>query len=178
MKMIHLPLMSFDPTSDRIFIWGMPGSGKSTFGARLAAMLGSVHIDLAERIEEQSGKPIPVIFREEGETFFRRLEHDVLLDILKGEGGVISTGGGTPCFFDHAERMKLSGLTIFLDIPLDVIAERVSGRTGRPLLDGDEEKTAMLATLYKKRRPFYEQAHVVLQEEPDDLPQLIARFFS
>ncbi|MEJ2005791.1 MAG: shikimate kinase, partial [Cyclobacteriaceae bacterium] len=136
--------MNFDPYSNRIFIWGMPGSGKSTFGRHLALGLQCAFTDLDIYIENACGKTIPQLFREKGEGEFRNLEKQYLREVVQQKTGVIATGGGTPCFFDQEQFMKQHGLTIFLDTPMDIIERRVSGRTGRPLLDKSDDQLSEL----------------------------------
>lgn len=178
MKTMFQRPMRFNPLSDKIFIWGMPGSGKSTFGRKLSSRLDSDFIDLDTAIEKEDSRTIPEIFRIEGEEYFRQLEKEVLQKIISNFSGVISTGGGTPCFFDNAARMMESGMTIFLDTDLEIILERVSGREGRPLLDQKVDKRKELELLWEKRRPFYTTAHLTIKKKPTDLLFQIDRFFA
>ncbi len=170
--------MNFNPFSDRIFLWGMPGSGKSTFGRNLAKQLHCAFTDLDVHIEHTAGKTIPQIFREKGEDEFRRMEHEALLQVMKSKHGIIATGGGTPCFFEQAGLMKESGLTIFLDVPVAVLAKRVAGRSGRPLLDKSDDQTTRLRELRDSRLPFYEMADITIKKETADLLDQIDRYFS
>jgi shikimate kinase len=170
--------MHFDPSTDKIFIWGMPGSGKSTLGRRLAHQLICNFTDLDIYIENKSGQTIPQIFKQQGEKYFRQMEHEALQELIQTRAGIISTGGGTPCFYDHVDRMNQAGLTIFLDTPMSTIIKRVSKRSGRPLLDNKSNKESELFNLRSTRLRFYEQADIRIKEEPDDLLEQIDRFFS
>ena len=81
----------------RIYIIGFMGSGKSTVGKKLASTLGWHFLDLDTQIELKAGQSIKDIFSSSGESYFRQIEKETLLDLRTGEDTVISTGGGTPC---------------------------------------------------------------------------------
>ena len=170
--------MNFNPFYDRIFLWGMPGSGKSTFGSRLARQLNCGFTDLDLYIEHAAGQTIPQIFRNSGEDEFRLMEHKALQEVIDRKRGVIATGGGTPCFFEQASLMKQAGLTIFMDVPVEVLSKRVAGRTGRPLLDKSSDQYIKLSQIRESRLPFYEMAHIRFKKEPADLLEQIDRYFS
>jgi len=156
----------------------MPGAGKSTLGRRLAQRLHCAFTDLDIYIENGAGKTIMQIFREEGESAFRQLEASALNEVIRHKTGVIATGGGTPCFFDHVHLMKENGLTIFLDTPMEQIQKRVAGRTGRPLLDRKDDRSVALIRLRDERLTYYRQAEITFKKEPADLMDQIDRFFA
>ncbi len=81
-----------------VYIIGFMGSGKSTVGKKLASLLDWSFIDLDAKIEEESGKTIPELFRQFGEDHFRKIESIALQSLTTSKNTVISTGGGTPCF--------------------------------------------------------------------------------
>lgn len=83
--------------SNKLYIIGFMGSGKTHAGSRLAGLLGWNFTDLDKSIEEHAGKTIPEIFAVNGETWFRNLETEVLRSLRSASDTVISTGGGTPC---------------------------------------------------------------------------------
>ncbi|MEP2025618.1 shikimate kinase, partial [Reichenbachiella sp.] len=94
----------------KIFLIGMPGSGKSTLGKELAEKLGRNFFDLDAEIERMAGWVIPDIFAQVGEDYFRELENSVLLMLIRlNEPAVIATGGGAPCFYDNIDQMNLAG---------------------------------------------------------------------
>ena len=99
-----------------IFITGFMGAGKTTIGKKLASKLDYRFIDLDAAVAQQHRlKNITGIIGEEGMDFFRELESKTLkkLDL---ENTVISTGGGTPCYFDNMSWMKSNGTVVFLDV--------------------------------------------------------------
>ena len=83
------------------------GSGKSTYGAEAAAMLGLPFLDLDTEIERSAGMGISDIFREKGEAAFREMERDTLRALASRDSSVIATGGGTPCFHGNMDFMNM-----------------------------------------------------------------------
>lgn len=145
--------------SQKLFLIGMPGSGKSTFGKELADKLCLPFVDLDEEIEKQH-KPIPSIFSEDGEAIFREIEQKTLHQVAKtNQKLVISSGGGTPCFFDNLDFMKSQGLVIWLNTPVETIKERLKSDSSRPLLQDNS-----LEELYVNRVKFYQQANLVVND--------------
>lgn len=138
----------------------MPGSGKSTFGKKLASELDRLYFDLDEQIEKMSGTTIPEIFADAGEEQFRMFETYALSMIAQlNEPSVIATGGGAPCFNGNMDFMNSLGCTIFLDTPMTDIVERVSkNRASRPLVQGMGDVASEMDELREKRLPFYQQA--------------------
>ena len=145
--------MSF---SKNIFLVGMPGSGKSTVGRLLAEKLGLDFYDLDNEIESASGKTIAEIFTE-GEEVFRKHEAATLLKTISNKKSfILSAGGGTACFFDGMKVMNESGVTIYLDTPIDVLITRTKRKQHRPLLTANP--VAALKELLNKRQECYSQA--------------------
>lgn len=119
-----------------IFIIGYMGSGKTTFGEKLARELGYGFTDLDREISSIVGCSIVEYFGREGESAFREKERQALVQLLRIEDDmVIATGGGTPCYSDNMDLMNNAGFTVFLDVPVDVLYERLAvERQERPLL--------------------------------------------
>lgn len=146
----------------RIFLTGYMGAGKTTLGKAFARELNVPFIDLDWYIEERFHKSIRELFVERGEASFRELEQSMLHEVGEFENVIISTGGGTPCFFDNMEYMNQHGQTIFLDVHPDILFQRLRVATQqRPILQGktDEELRAFIVETLDKRAPFYSQAH-------------------
>ena len=145
----------------RIFLIGYMGAGKTTLGRALAAALGIQFIDLDCYIEERFRKTISQIFAEKGEDEFRDIERRMLHEVGEFEDVIISTGGGTPCFFDNVEYMNAQGTTVFLDVPVERLFIRLCiARSKRPLIKdkSDEELRAFIIEQLEKRAPHYSKA--------------------
>ena len=151
----------------RVFLTGMPGCGKSTFGRKVASELDCNFIDLDKVIVEKEGISISRIFEIKGEPYFRELESALLKDISNNNDQfILATGGGAPCFFDNMNFMNENGTTIYIDTPIEILLERlsISGINKRPLLKqmGEENLYAGLTEKLKIRLPYYNQANYSL----------------
>jgi shikimate kinase/3-dehydroquinate synthase len=136
------------------------GSGKSTVGARVAALLGRPFVDLDARVEERAQRSVRELWREEGEVEFRRRERVALGEILDAGGApVVALGGGT--LVEAGARALLRGraFVVGLRAPVAVLAARLEGARDRPLLDGDDPARA-LERVVSSRRAAYELAHL------------------
>ena len=145
----------------RIFLTGYMGAGKTTLGKAFARELGVPFIDLDWYIEERYHKSIRELFTERGEASFRELERTMLHEVAEFENVIISTGGGTPCFFDNMEYMNGHGQTVFLDVHPDVLFRRLRVATQqRPILQGktDEDLRAFIVEALEKLAPHYGKA--------------------
>lgn len=144
------------------------GSGKSTLGKRLANKLGLVHLDLDEYFEQKFKTSITLFFERFGENQFRKIEHEVLKEVIENyDNIVISTGGGTPCYYNNMDLMNTYGSTIYLKLPAGVLASRLSNspfRYKRPKLKGLDKNT-MLETVtahLAEREAFYNQSSLIV----------------
>lgn len=160
----------------KIFIIGMPGSGKSTIGKELALILKYDFIDTDNEIERTEGATIKAIFELKGEDYFRQIESQVLSKVTKKEVNlVVATGGGAPCFYSGLEYMKANGETIFIDITVPTLIERVKVETSRPLLnEGAEQK---INELYNQRISTYTKADIIIKADNLSLNDLVKRIY-
>ncbi len=148
-----------------IYLMGMPGSGKSTLGKSISNELGISFYDLDQYIEIHAEKDITSIFTEDGEDGFRSIESNCLQRLSEQpQPKAIATGGGTPCFHNNMDYMNNHGVGIFLDVPLEVLVERLleQGTGGRPLLQ-KKNPTELLRQLHDhflQRKNFYLQAQI------------------
>lgn len=163
-----------------IYLVGMPGSGKTATGKRLAKAAGLVFTDLDARIAEHAQMPVAEIFAQHGEEYFRRVEGEHLKQTADCQRHIIATGGGTPCFSDNMAWMNRHGLTVFLDVPLPELARRLTANAQaqqkRPLFAGKtlDELTESLSMMLQKRLPFYETAHFRLLPHQTDTAQIVS----
>jgi shikimate kinase len=140
----------------RAVLIGLPGSGKSTIGRRLAKSLGVALLDTDAAIEQTTGRTIPDIFATDGEKEFRRIEEEVIREALGSHDGVLSLGGGA--ITSPGVREALSGHTvIYLEISASEGVRRTGGTTVRPLLAGGDRAEKFRA-LMSQRVPLYRRA--------------------
>lgn len=162
----------------KIFLLGLPGSGKSTLGRQLATGLKVPFVDLDHEIVKQEGKPIPQLFSEKGEEYFRQVESGLLKQWAgRSDDFVMATGGGAPCFLGGIDTINSSGTSVFLDVPPAEIARRMA-RTrveSRPTVaPGAESLEAHMTNMRTTRLQYYRQAHHVLAGTRITAAQLIA----
>ena len=152
----------------KIFLTGMPGCGKSTFGRKVARELNLDFIDLDKEIIKLEGLSVTEIFESKGEDHFRRIESQLLKDIsLSNNNFVLATGGGAPCFFDNMDFMNEQGHTVYIDTPIDTLLERLSlsGINKRPLIKkmGEDNLLEGLTEKLNFRLPFYRKAKKIFK---------------
>lgn len=144
------------------------GAGKTTVGRALSKRTGLSFIDLDYYIEGRYRKTVSQIFAEKGEEGFRKIERNLLHEVAAFEDVLVSTGGGTPCFFDNMDYMNACGATIYLKVSVEELARRleVCKRT-RPVLRGrsGEELRNFIAESLERREPYYGKASVVFDAE-------------
>lgn len=143
----------------------MPSSGKSTLGKRVADALHYRFVDTDKLIVREEGRSIAEIFAESGEAYFREAERRVLRKIQPGGSLVVSTGGGMPCFHNNMTYINATGISVFLDVPVDVLVQRIMAHAqeDRPLNNPTDPKLAtVLNERHKSRLPIYSQAHVII----------------
>ena len=138
-----------------IVLTGFMGTGKTAIGKALADRLERPFIDMDEEIVNRAGKPIPRIFAEDGEPFFRELERQVVIDLSAEPGQVIAAGGGVVINPANIADFSATGLVVCLTATPETILERVKDDTNRPLLDVPD-KLARIRELLEVRRAYYD----------------------
>jgi shikimate kinase len=151
-----------------IVLIGMMGAGKTTVGRRLAAKLGRHFIDSDEEVEKAAGMTIEDIFRTHGEADFRAGEVKVIARLLKDEGIVLGTGGGAFINPETRALVKSSAVSVWIKADFDLLFQRVSRRSNRPLLKTANPRET-LQKLIDVRYPTYAEAHVTVVSR--DVPQ-------
>ena len=134
-----------------VVLVGLMGVGKSTVGRRLAKRLGLAFVDSDSAIEDAAGYSPAEVFERYGEQDFRDGERRLVARLIEGDVRVIATGGGA--FVDPRTRELLNdrAITVWLDAPVDILAERTSRRDTRAQLrNGDPKET--LERLSQERR--------------------------
>ncbi|MDI3315112.1 MAG: shikimate kinase [Mycobacterium sp.] len=139
----------------KVVLVGLPGSGKSTIGRRLARELGVSLLDTDTAVEQRTGRRIADIFAADGEEEFRRIEEEVVRAALAGHDGVLALGGGAVT--SPGVRAALAGHTVvLLEISAEEGVRRTGGNAARPLLAGPDRAERFRA-LMQQRAPLYRQ---------------------
>ena len=113
------------------------GVGKTSIGKKLSKQLNWKFVDTDKLIEKKIDLPIPEIFNQLGEEFFREQEREILNEISSLENVVVSVGGGLPCFFDNMDRLNEIGTTVYLKLEPEFIVQRLlESKIKRPLIEG------------------------------------------
>ena len=141
---------------DKLYLVGFMGAGKTTLARALAKRLDWRALDIDELVEAQEHMSVAEIFARRGEPYFRAAERGALVGQLHDRHTVVATGGGT--FVDPQNRAMITtdGVSVWLDVPLDRLIDRLPADGRRPLAADRSE----FERLYHARRAAYEQAHV------------------
>lgn len=162
----------------KISLIGYMGSGKSTIGKFLAKELGIPFLDLDKEIERITSCSISEVFESMGEIKFRKLENETLSKLLKAEKTfVLSTGGGTPVFYDNMEMLNRYSDTVFLNVNLATLTTRLArNKSKRPLIAHlpDEELQEFIAKHLFERNPFYQNSKYTLYIKNESLQKVVA----
>jgi shikimate kinase len=142
--------------TDKIYLVGFMGAGKTTVARALGRVLGWRVEDLDERIELRERRTIAGIFAQHGEPYFRQLERQSLTELLPERHIIVATGGGTFAEADNRAVMLADGRVAWLDVPLERLIERLPADGRRPLA---ADRT-QFAQLYTRRQLAYAHAHI------------------
>ena len=144
--------------TDKIYLVGFMAAGKTTLGQALARRLGWRVDDVDALIEARERRTIAEIFAREGEPYFRSVERQVVWSLLPQRHTVIATGGGT--FVDPGNRAAINadGLSVWIDVPFEVLLDRIPTDGRRPLAND----RVQMVLLYESRRLAYQQAQLRL----------------
>lgn len=160
------------PTGNVILV-GFMGAGKSVCGRLLARRLGRCFVETDDMIVSRDGRPIPEIFRQDGEDTFRRLEGEAVEALRLKAAEVIATGGGLPCREGRMEALRELGTVVWLRGDLAELMARASRSGLRPMLS--ERTPDEIEALYRAREAYYARAHVTVDTAGLGVDQVVAR---
>lgn len=162
--------MEISKNSMKIFLTGFMGSGKTFIGSMLAKKCSMRFIDMDEMIEKRTGKTIVEIFHLQGESAFREVEKEVLQVIINdAENCVVSSGGGTACFYDNMELMNKSGITVYIKLSPDMLFKRLQNDLqNRPLLAGQADLKTFITEKLAEREKFYKRSKYIIKVNNKD----------
>ena len=156
-----------------LILTGFMGTGKSSVGRVLAGKLKCPFIDLDAEIVAKAGRSINEIFAEDGEAAFRVLESACLDHVMRLGCAVIATGGGAVNSDANRALMRASGMVVNLTASFDLIMERLSGATNRPLYAGDDPAKRVKA-LMEQREQFYGDADIRIDTDGKSVEDVAA----
>jgi shikimate kinase len=153
-----------DMPVERVYLVGFMGAGKSTIGRALAAQLGWSFVDLDTEIERSQKMSVRDIFSKSGEVHFRQIEREQLKNLSGRPRVVIALGGGATVDPENRLIIDSTGTSVWLNVPFDTAARRVSMDGTRPLFKDPEHAER----LYETRLPIYRLAriHVLADNRP------------
>ena len=161
--------------SNRVFLVGLMGAGKTSVGKLLAKNLQKAFVDSDHEVERRTGVSIPVIFEIEGEEGFRRREAAVLHELAALRNVVVATGGGAVLRPENREVLSRNGTVVYLRATVDELWHRTQHDRHRPLLQTANPQRK-LAELYEERDPLYRSiANMVMDTGSQSLKALVSR---
>lgn len=151
------------------------GSGKTTVAKKLARALQFEFIDLDEVFEEKYQIKIADFFEKYDEQAFRKIESKLIKETSEKDNVIISTGGGTPCYYDNLNWMKNSGITVYLQMSVAALVNRLSNaKRIRPIIKNLNiyELSDFIRKQLSERDEFYTQAQIIINGEDCDIDTL------
>ena len=155
--------------TDKIYLVGFMGAGKSTVARRVAHTLGWTPEDTDRQVEALEHRTIAEIFADRGEPYFRDVERNALKSLIGMRHAVVATGGGT--FVDATNRALINedGASVWLDVSFETLSRRIPSDGRRPLAGDDDT----MRTLWLQRRAAYAQAHLHLKADTVPVAELV-----
>ncbi len=155
------------------YLIGMRGVGKTTIGKLLAKKLQREFFDMDEWIGKEEDVAIADLVKKKGWDFFRNLEREAIHELSQKNNAIISTGGGVLQYFDNAKKLKETGKLLHLTASVVTLEKRLREQTERPSITGIDPLDE-LATLWKSRRPVYEEnADLVIDTEGKSVEKIV-----
>lgn len=165
-----------------IFFVGFMGAGKTSVAKKVAAKMGLPFQDSDQELEKRHAMTVNQIFDEKGESFFRGQETLFLESLDRNSSGIVSVGGGLPCFNNNMDQMKSLGIVVYLKHPVGQLVNRlIHAKKTRPLIreKSEQELKEYIAEMMRIRSPFYEQAHLIVsgnEIHPGKIVELIRTY--
>lgn len=156
---------------------GLPGSGKSSVGRRLAEILGYPFFDTDEILESRYETSISDLFRTRGEGWFREVESSLVAQLTRKPSGVLATGGGVVVRDANLARLRQWGWLVALVAPPELLAQRLGPAEHLPLVSKDNP-AASLARLWTERAPRYLSADLVVDVSALDVDEIVRKILS
>lgn len=171
---------------DKLILVGYMGVGKSTIGQLLAQKTAKTHLDLDKIISQKEGKSISDLFAKNGEVYFRKVEHQVLQEVLETQSNfVLSLGGGTPCYAqNHLLYTRPDCQSIYLKASITTLKDRAAAeRDQRPILQAipEEELEEFIAKQLFERSYYYNQSNLIVlvdQKSADEITHELLNLLS
>jgi len=163
----------------KVVLIGYMGSGKSVVSAMLAQKTGIEFVELDEHIEKKCGMSVADIFATKGELYFRKIERELFLEFLQNTSRelIISTGGGTPCYYNNHELLQAEGVvSVYLKASVAALTQRLDKeKSSRPLLAhlSTEELSEFIAKHLFDRSFYYNQATFKISVDAKSVEEIV-----
>ena len=163
----------------KIILLGYMGCGKSTIAKLLAKSTSISYLDLDEIIEKKENSSVKKLFSDKGEIYFRKLEHQILSELIHNHDSfILSLGGGTPCYSNNHEFLISDNvISIYLNASVKTLYNRlVNSKSERPLIanKNPEELKEFIAKNLFERSYYYNQAHYKISVDAKSVDEIIS----
>jgi shikimate kinase len=152
---------------------GLPGAGKTAVGKAAADRLQGVFVDVDAVIVRKEGRPITMIFAEQGEAAFRTIERREVDAALAGDAAIIAPGGGWAAQPGALDEARGRALVVYLKARAETALKRAEPEGNRPMLSGEDPLGRMKALL-EEREPFYKRADATLETDRRSVDEVAA----